>query len=331
MYSACIFCNSPLGRNDVIEIFPVGRRLAFDAGKGRLWVVCRSCERWNLSPLEERWEAIEWCEEQYRATRLRVSTPNVGLARLKSGLELVRIGEPQRPEFAAWRYGDQFGRRLRRAVLRTGAGLGVLGAGVAGGVSSGMLTFMFMGGFSRLSSHLIHGSPNTIIARIPGNDGRLVDVPRRDLRGVRLGQSADHPWELLVPHGRTTIALHGDAAYRASSALLPAMNRFGGSKRVVSDAVSQIERDGSPAAFLERAAHVPGVREPVPIVLRPGAIRLAIEMAVHEDVERGALEGELASLESAWRDAERIAAISDDLLLSRRISAALERLRGRPD
>jgi hypothetical protein len=24
-----------------------------------LWVVCRHCERWNLSPLEERWEAVE--------------------------------------------------------------------------------------------------------------------------------------------------------------------------------------------------------------------------------------------------------------------------------
>ncbi|HSJ32132.1 MAG TPA: hypothetical protein VK933_11905 [Longimicrobiales bacterium] len=329
MYSTCIFCNSSLGRNDTIDVFPVGRRLAFDARKGRLWVVCRSCERWNLSPLEERWEAIEWCEEQYRGTRLRVSTPNVGLARLKSGLEIVRIGQPQRPEFAAWRYGDQFGQRRRRAVLRTGAGLGVLGAGIMGGISSGMMTFMFMGGFSRLSRHLISGSPNTIIARIPGDDGRMVEVPRRELRGVRLVSSPAHHWQLLVPHGRTTIALHGDAAYRASSALLPAMNRFGGSKSEVREAVSQIERDGSPAAFMERAAHVPGVREPVPIALRPASIRLAIEMAVHEDVERRALEGELASLESAWREAEEVAAIADDLLLSRRVSAALDRLRGR--
>lgn len=119
MYSTCRFCKSSLGANEAIERFPVGRRLAFDAAKGRLWVVCRKCERWNLSPLEERWEAIEECERSYRGTKLRTSTDQIGLARLAEGLELVRVGKPLRPEFAAWRYGDQFGARRRRALLRT--------------------------------------------------------------------------------------------------------------------------------------------------------------------------------------------------------------------
>src|SRR5215472_7518769 len=120
MYSTCLFCHSHLGANEVVEQFPVGRRLAFDPARGRLWVVCRKCERWNLSPIEERWEAIEECERLFRGTRLRVSTDNIGLARAADGLELVRIGSPQRPEMAAWRYGDQFGRRrLRHIALAT--------------------------------------------------------------------------------------------------------------------------------------------------------------------------------------------------------------------
>ena len=45
-----------------------------------------------------------------------------------------------------------------------------------------------------------------------------------------------------------------------------------------------------------------------------GTERLALEMAVHEETERRALEGELALLETAWRDAEHIAAICDDEL-----------------
>jgi hypothetical protein len=36
-------------------------------------------------------------------------------------------------------------------------------------------------------------------------------------------------------------------------------------------------------------------------------------MAANEDVERRALEGELAELEAAWREAEEIAAIADRL------------------
>jgi hypothetical protein len=94
VYSTCLFCNNALGANEVVEAFPVGRRLAFDQARGRLWVVCRKCEKWNLSPLEERWEAIETCERFFHDTRKRVSTDNVGLARLDEGLELVRIGEP---------------------------------------------------------------------------------------------------------------------------------------------------------------------------------------------------------------------------------------------
>ncbi len=39
-------------------------------------------------------------------------------------------------------------------------------------------------------------------------------------------------------------------------------------------------------------------------------------MALHEEEERRALEGELWRLERAWEAAEEIAAISDDLLIS---------------
>src|SRR5689334_52317 len=47
VYATCLFCKQPLGTNDAIETFPIGRRLAFDAARGRLWVVCPKCERWN--------------------------------------------------------------------------------------------------------------------------------------------------------------------------------------------------------------------------------------------------------------------------------------------
>ena len=124
-----MFCKKPLESNEVVETFSVGRRLAFDAAKGRLWVVCRTCQRWNLTPLEERWEAVETCEKLFRGTRIRTSSENIGLARHPEGLELVRIGKPLRPEFAAWRYGDQFGRRRRRTMVYS---IGMIAGSVAG-------------------------------------------------------------------------------------------------------------------------------------------------------------------------------------------------------
>jgi hypothetical protein len=48
-----------------------------------------------------------------------------------------------------------------------------------------------------------------------------------------------------------------------------------------------------------------------PRLTRPDA--LALEIALQEETERRALEGELAALEAAWRDAEEIARIADAL------------------
>lgn len=52
-------------------------------------------------------------------------------------------------------------------------------------------------------------------------------------------------------------------------------------------------------------------------------------MALHEEAERRALEGELAALELAWRDAEEIAAIADDLTVPDSVRTELDRLKKR--
>jgi hypothetical protein len=58
--------------------------------------------------------------------------------------------------------------------------------------------------------------------------------------------------------------------------------------------------------------------------------RIALEMAANEDAEHRAMQGELAELEAAWRDAEEIAEIADNLLSERAAErAALGKLIGR--
>ena len=53
-------------------------------------------------------------------------------------------------------------------------------------------------------------------------------------------------------------------------------------------------------------------------------------MALHEEDERRALEGELWRLERAWEEAEEIAAISDNLLLPSETDAFIEAHREPP-
>ena len=354
MYTTCLFCNGDLGRNEVVEAFPVGRRLAFDAGKGRLWVVCRRCERWNLTPLEERWEAIEECERAFRGTKLRVSTDEIGLARLKEGLELVRIGAPQRPEMAAWRYGDQFGRRRKRHLTLVA---GAAAAGVVAVVAGPMMGLVSASAVSPLMNLVNAGLGiyrTRVIVHVPDPAGgtfrmRLADMPKVKLltagdelviRLPALRVRAGSPGAVGVPWYRydrgETRELRGEAAIRAAGAILPRMNESGGSRAQVQRAVSLLEQSPSmerlflsEAAALAKRSDWTGLplRRTAALKAMPAVARLALEMAAHEDTERRALEGELHILEEAWREAEEIAHIADDMFLPSSVDADLQRLK----
>ena len=348
MYSTCLFCNQSLGTNEAIEHFPVGRRLAFDAAKGRLWVVCRKCERWNLTPLEERWEAIEECERAFQTTRMRISTDHIGLARVTEGLEVVRIGEPQRPEMAAWRYGDQFGRRRRkRFALVAGAtviaGTGLIAGPVLGLAAVGVgLPFQLLNAGTSIYRYkkLLHIRSSDDVSMAV----RLSELPKARLRvdgdGILLRvpvvTSDRGPW-WRYHSGNTDVELTGMAAVRAAGALLPSLNQGGGSSAEITRAVGYLEETPEPLQLFTRAA---GVLEQKrrglggskgSLQKLPTAGRLALEMAAHEGTERRALEGELHILEAAWKQAEEIAGIADDMFLPESVSDAMQRLKRERD
>ena len=351
MYSTCLFCQTHLGANEAVEHFPVGRRLAFDAAKGRLWVVCRKCERWNLTPIEERWEAIEECERSYRGTKLRVSTEQIGLARLGEGLELVRIGKPQRPEFAAWRYGDQFGRRRRKTIIQ--------GVAIAAGAATipflGPVLGLSLGGMGGLIfqlGNLSYGlySTRRIVARVHDSNGNLLRIDAVGARQtVMLQPTANEPWGLRIMHRRAgdprfqllrletdqpQTDVRGEDALRAAAQLLPALNAKGASSRQVKDAVVLATEYTDPSIVFDRAARLAATKRSwndfgkgAMLSLVSPELRLALEMVSHEESERRALEGELYLLEDAWKEAEEIAAISDDMFLPDDISKRLTEMK----
>jgi hypothetical protein len=353
MYSTCIFCHSALGHNESIEHFPVGRRLAFDAEKGRLWVVCAACSRWNLTPLEERWEAVEECERRFRATTIRTSTENIGLARLPDGTELVRIGRPLRPEFAAWRYGGQFAERYRRAMVSGVALAGTVAGLLAFGPASLLVGLPALGvaELARLTTGGRKGYFETVAAqgRLRDDAGEVMLTGRRVFERVRLRSQRDRgsgpPWALQV---RTVInpfresgdplmmlwdprdhVVSGAAGLRAMAVLLARPNAGGAERRQVQAAVKRIDQARTAEGFLARAEDDVrrmgiGYRD---IWDMPLEIRLAMEMAAHEDAERRALEGELVDLERHWREAEEVAAIADALPVAPAVEQKLTGLR----
>lgn len=360
MYSTCLFCNRSLGRNEAIGHFQVGSRLAYDQSKGRLWVVCEFCKRWNLTPLEERWEAIDEAERQFRASPLRVSTDNIGLAQLRSGLDLIRVGKPPRVELAAWRYGNAFSKR-RRKYLALAAGAAVVSTVVPlatslparlFGPAVGSVSIMAGAVISMLRIPTLWANETFQRLLIRDNDGALFPLTTNSMRGAALVPTGPYTgWELTVAYrvlepanrflrsigvrnttvsAEATAVLTGDAAQRALASMLPHLNRDGGNHKRVRDAVDVIAESRGLEHLLRRASvnkeakktHFKIKDDESNVGALPGRFRLALEMALHEEHETRAMEGELRELEDRWRDAETIAGIADSLLTAPDVEAA---------
>jgi hypothetical protein len=290
---------------------------------------------------------METAERLYRESRVRAATDQISLARVSEAgraLELVRIGRPPRRELAAWRYGDQLRKRFRRwltveaamsASLPVIAGLAGLGTGAIAAGAMAASRFTYVAVMSRMQRNRVHALP------LP-DDGML----RYRLRGLdpRLHASSGGELSLEITallgdlDGRhvfgqvpsTRVMLSGADAVRAMSQILPAANTLGAAKSEVGDAADIIDASGTPEKlFADRRLHeVPLVRwsAGLPPILRrdeaamgrplfrlPRPLLLALEMASSESMERRAMEGELALLAAAWKEADTIARIADAL------------------
>jgi hypothetical protein len=107
LYPQCMFCGCSFPHSELFSRVPPGDRLAYDPERGRIWSICGRCARWNLIPVEERFDAIEELERviRDRATFL-AATANVALYDV-GDLTVIRIGRALLAERSAWRYGRE--------------------------------------------------------------------------------------------------------------------------------------------------------------------------------------------------------------------------------
>ena len=357
--------------NEAIEAFPVGSRVAFDAWRGRLWAICPRCGRWNLAPIEERWEAVEEADRLFTDTRMRAQSENIGLAKLPDGTRLVRVGQALPGELAAWRYGGHLISRRRRNVFAIGGGAAVAGALLVGApLIAGLAVPIVVANIGMQIAAISHvvRQQKRVVHRLPAADsptGRDLIIRRWHIYDSVLTQSASGELAVELPAiarlpedtglsfseriaiGNDPLLLTGDAARRVVARSMIDYNYQGAKADEVNDALNAIAAAGGPDAFTNATAvsgaalirktaqtqqnapttlrHIIGtfrgevmpmrrmrnIIDDRPRLSRPDA--LALEIALQEETERRALEGELAALEAAWRDAEEIARIADAL------------------
>lgn len=328
MYATCITCTGGLGSNRVLEAFPVGRRLAFDGTRGRLWVLCRRCRSWNLAPIEERWEAVEAAERLFERAELGAATEHITLGRVADGTQLVRVGRAPAQEVAGWRYGTELVGRWRRHRLRYWALLGGMGV-LSAVINAGSLAVIVGGGATAagvrgvLDRRPFMRSPDgTVLRKGMVSHTRL--IRQETVERWALEVRSKHAGALLLTGRDALRALRGFLAHRHMAgadpghieAALAALERYRRSPLVIPEVVADVD---------SRTYRARGQGAEVPVLDDlPEEVALALEIAVNEEAEHRALHGELKALEHEWREAEELAAISDALVLP---AGALERIR----
>lgn len=297
----CVFCDH--------DLKGAAARRAFDPWLGRLWRVCPSCGRWNVVPLEERWETMESLERQAR-DRGRTLLRSEHLDLVDLGREhILRVGRAPRPELAGWRYGDLLPPAprggvlswLRRLILalpssafgyNAGHGVGLFEAASA----DRWFASPFVDEAATLTAAFLH---IPLAERCPSCGGPLAVAPWA-FQSLRLTGEAGQPAvvstcalcdrEVAVP------ARDARAALRLG---LSIVNRKATERPLVEEAARQIDRaEGAEGLLVRLSGREPALGE------LPLADRVALGIALDEQSEAELLEAE-------WREAEELASIVD--------------------
>jgi hypothetical protein len=318
LYSHCLFCRGEFPTNALFGLVPPGERLAYDPARGRVWSICTRCRRWNLAPLEERYDAIETLERAVsgRATLL-AATQHVRLYGCDD-LTIVRIGPAPVAERAAWRYGRELiARAATFRSLRTRVAAAAADALARVGESFGMLQLDRHWGptgaadilrWSRFGSVAWDGRSacrfcNSVLHTLHFDvtwwlhprtaDGELV---------VGVPCTRCDPWSPV-----NVFDVAGDDAHLLLQRVLAYQHVAGATDRDVGAATRLIRDAGSPERLITELATGRSS------LWRIGPLRtLAMEMALGHLAERRLLLRELYGIEAEWRAEEEIARIVDD-------------------
>jgi hypothetical protein len=330
MFHTCAFCSGALGGDGGASGLAVGRRFAFDGWKSRAWVICQRCGRWNLTPLDDRLDAVAALEHMAAAGRVAATTSQVALVR-SGAYDVVRVGQPPRVEMAGWRYGERLKARQReRLKVVVPVTLAVVGVTIATNIAAGGSSAWLFAQVPRLGDAVYTGLVGNrkvgIEPPVCAHCGAIMVLRARHVLEARLTRTTHQDLALLLRCPRCKdlgAMLEGANAERALRHGLTYVNLRKGRrvKRKAAEAASIVERRGGPQELIGRAA-----RDELRLSTLKGAEGLALEMAVDE-------QAEVRELEREWRRAEEIAEIADNLLTPPAIEAELKHLKneGQPD
>ena len=277
-----------------------------------------------------------------------------------SGLELLRVGGMKDADIANWRYGRRINARNRGHLWWL---MPFEGFAVSMGITTWLTTHHL--GASMLATTILGiitfslwRKPPRLWTRFDDGTGRRRSLwfwQRQQAHIVRPTGSSRAV--VVLPRWRGELRLSGTRAVTALASILPRINGADCADADVSAAVGKVARaergarNRAEAPRSERGARhrrrgkqtddqppppawtrlrpweIISLGMPVWLASAPPEDRLALEMAVTEELEQRQLADRSAILAEEWHDEEEIGAISDDLLLPDGVRKRLDELR----
>lgn len=300
MGPTCLYCDRALSGSDT--------RAAYDPWLGRLWRVCPACRRWNVVPLEDRWEAMEGYERAARDQgRTLLRTTNLDLVQADRR-QFIRVGRAPRPELAGWRYSDILpasaarGMRafLRRLLIGMPSSPFGYGAGYGDLLGEATTGRWFASPFLDDAPTLTAAFVSVPLAERCPSCGDPLGVAPWTFQSIRLVDASGAP-AVATTCGvcREATAVPLSDARGALRLGLAIVNRRFRARDLVEGAAAVVDRADGPRGLVHRLG-----QDEVSLGELSPRDRLALGFALDEQTEAELLEAE-------WREAEELAAIVD--------------------
>ena len=317
LHTRCMYCRTAFPHSSLFSRIPPGTRFAYDPESGRVWSICNRCRRWNLIPLEERFEAVEELERAVRDDGTCIAaTANIALYHTEE-LVLVRIGSALAVERAVWRYGRQLTARVpsnqrahRRLALMTAGAVARAGESIGAWKldgdwgPAGVVDVLRWQRFGSVAWNGRSGCPycGSVLHTLHFDSSWWL-YPRMEEGRLVIGVPCTRcdPW---TP--KNVFDVTGDDAHVLLRRALAYQHVTGADERTVARATQLIHDAGSADALVQRLSSGRAS------LWRLGPLHtLAFEIAANHLAERRALENGLHGMLAEWRAEDEIARIVD--------------------
>ncbi len=115
---ACMFCGGRVGTNTVLKSSRVGAHIAFSESRCRVWLVCATCDRWNLVEPDSATAMLRECCAVFRSTAEREVSDGIGQV-VSGSFRATNIDEQSPVDFLVHRHARRIQRAMRRRAVLT--------------------------------------------------------------------------------------------------------------------------------------------------------------------------------------------------------------------